>query len=39
MNEKIESIKKYNLWFGNTIDCGFPDHFILQTSINTWVTK
>lgn len=24
MNEKIESIKKYNLWFGNTIDCGFP---------------
>ena len=20
----IESVKKYNLWFGNTIDCGFP---------------
>lgn len=24
MNENIESVKKYNLWFGNTIDCGFP---------------
>lgn len=24
MNEKIESVKKYNLWFGNAIDCGFP---------------
>ena len=24
MNENIESVKKYNLWFGNTIDAGFP---------------
>nr|WP_302349709.1 hypothetical protein [uncultured Prevotella sp.] len=24
MNENIESVKKYNLWFGNTIDCSFP---------------
>lgn len=24
MHENIESVKKYNLWFGNTIDCGFP---------------
>lgn len=24
MDERIESIKKYNLWFGNTIDSGFP---------------
>ena len=24
MNENIESVKKYNLWFGNTINCGFP---------------
>lgn len=24
MNENIESVKKYNLWFGNTIDSGFP---------------
>ena len=24
MNEKIETVKRYNLWFGNTIDCGFP---------------
>ena len=24
MNENIESVKRYNLWFGNTIDCGFP---------------
>lgn len=23
MEEKIESVKKYNLWLGNTIDCGF----------------
>ena len=23
MNENIESVKKYNLWFGNTINCGF----------------
>lgn len=24
MDERIESVKKYNFWFGNTIDCGFP---------------
>lgn len=24
MDEKIESVKRYNFWFGNTIDCGFP---------------
>ena len=24
MNENIESVKKYNLWVGNTIDCVFP---------------
>lgn len=24
MDEKIESVKKYNFWFGNTIDTGFP---------------
>ena len=23
MNENIESVKRYNLWYGNTIDCGF----------------
>ena len=23
MNENIESVKMYNLWYGNTIDCGF----------------
>ena len=23
MNENIESVKKYNLWFGNTINCSF----------------
>lgn len=24
MDENIESVKRYNLWFDNTIDCGFP---------------
>ena len=24
MDEKIENVKIYNLWYGNTIDCGFP---------------
>ena len=24
MDERIESVRKYNFWFGNTIDCGFP---------------
>ena len=24
MKEKIDTIQKYNLWNGNTIDCGFP---------------
>ena len=24
MEEKITSIEKYNLWYGNSIDCGFP---------------
>lgn len=24
MKEKIALVQKYNLWFGNTIDCGFP---------------
>lgn len=24
MEENIESVKRYNLWFDNTIDCGFP---------------
>ena len=24
MEEKIALIQKYNLWHGNTIDCGFP---------------
>lgn len=24
MDEKIESVKRYNFWFGNPIDCGFP---------------
>lgn len=24
MDEKIEAVKRYNLWHGNTIDCGFP---------------
>ena len=24
MNERIESVKKYNLWLGNTINSGFP---------------
>ena len=33
MNENIESVKKYNLWFGNTIDCGFPVRFILKVSL------
>lgn len=23
MNERIESLRKYNLWMGNTIDCGY----------------
>ena len=24
MDERIESVKRYNFWFGNPIDCGFP---------------
>lgn len=24
MDEKIEAVKRYNFWFGNQIDCGFP---------------
>lgn len=24
MDENIESVKRYNLWFDNAIDCGFP---------------
>lgn len=24
MKEKLASVQKYNLWFENTIDCGFP---------------
>lgn len=24
MEEKITSLEKYNLWYGNSIDCGFP---------------
>ena len=35
MNENIESVKKYNLWFGNTIDCGFPrPRFIPKVSLH-----
>lgn len=34
MNENIESVKKYNLWFGNTIDCGFPRRFIPKVSLD-----
>ncbi len=31
MNEKIEIVKKYNLWYGNTIDCGFPRQLYTQS--------
>lgn len=31
MNEKIEAVKKYNLWYGNTIDCGFPRQLYTQS--------
>lgn len=24
MDERIEQVKKYNLWHGNTIECGYP---------------
>ena len=36
MNEKIETVKRYNLWFGNTIDCGFPRP-LYTTSIDQYL--
>lgn len=30
MDEKIKSVKKYNFWYGNTIDCGFPRELYTQ---------
>lgn len=36
MNENIESVKRYNLWFGNTIDCGFPRP-LYTASINQYL--
>lgn len=36
MNEKIELVKKYNLWFGNTMDCGFARPLYTE-SINQYL--
>lgn len=36
MNENVESIKRYNLWYGNTIDCGFPRPLYIA-SINQYL--
>lgn len=36
MNENIESVKKYNLWLGNTIDSGFPRP-LYTASINQYL--
>lgn len=36
MNEQIETVKRYNLWFGNTIDCGFPRP-LYTTSIDQYL--
>ena len=33
MEEKITSIEKYNLWYGNSIDCGFPRPLYTQKII------
>lgn len=36
MNENVESVKRYNLWYGNTIDCGFPRPLYIA-SINQYL--
>lgn len=36
MNERIESVKKYNLWLGNTINSGFPRP-IYTTNISQYI--
>lgn len=33
MNENIESVKKYNLWFSHTIDCGFSRPFYTSSIV------
>ena len=33
MEEKIDTIQKYNLWYGNSIDCGFPRPLYTQKII------
>ena len=33
MEEKTTSIEKYNLWYGNSIDCGFPRPLYTQKII------
>ena len=36
MSENIEAVKRYNLWFGNTIDSGFPRP-LYTSSINQYL--